>query len=242
MNIKTVGWFSAGVSSFVSIYLMKEEIDEVIYIDIADQHPDTHRFLKDCEAALGMKIHYLKHREFNSVEDVIKKFKFINSPYGAKCTGVLKKKVRLDWEKEQKDVDYFRYVWGYDAKETHRANRLQETSPEYEHVFPLIDKQLSKEEVHGVLQQLGIKRPLMYDLGYQNNNCVGCVKGGMGYWNRIRVDFPDVFEARAELERMVGASCIKGVYLDELDPKRGRMDKEIMPDCGMLCDISYLKE
>lgn len=171
MKIKTVGWFSAGVSSFVSIYLMKEEIDEVIYIDIDDQHEDTHRFLNDCEKALGMPIKYLKHEKYSSVEEVVRKFKFINSPYGAKCTGELKKKVRLDWEKEQKDTDIFRYVWGYDFDEKHRADRLSETSPEYEHVFPLIDNQLSKEEVHGILAQLGIKRPMMYELGYQNNNC-----------------------------------------------------------------------
>lgn len=242
MNIKTVGWFSAGVSSFVSIYLMRDQVDEIIYIDIDDQHKDTHRFIKDCEKALGMTITYIKHEKYASVEEVVRKFKFINSPYGAKCTGELKKKVRLDWEKEQTEVDYFRYIWGYDANETHRANRLAETSPEYEHVFPLIDKQLLKEEVHGILAQLGIKRPMMYELGYGNNNCIGCVKGGMGYWNKIRVDFPEVFQKRAELERFVGRSCIKGVFLDELDPKRGRADKEIIPDCGMLCSVSYLED
>lgn len=64
----------------------------------------------------------------------------------------------------------------------------------------------------------------------------------MGYWNKIRVDFPEVFEARAKLERDIGRSCIKGVFLDELDPKRGHGIKEIMPDCGMLCSISYLTE
>lgn len=31
----------------------------------------------------------------------------------------------------------------------------------------------------------------MYDLGYANNNCIGCVKGGIGYWNKIRIDFPE---------------------------------------------------
>ena len=41
----------------------------------------------------------------------------------------------------------------------------------------------------------------MYDMGYPNNNCIGCVKGGMGYWNHIRKDFPEVFDSRAKLER-----------------------------------------
>lgn len=76
----------------------------------------------------------------------------------------------------------------------------------------------------------------MYDMGYPNNNCIGCVKGGMGYWNRIRRDFPDVFERRARQEREIGHSCIKGVLLDELDPNRGNMMKEVMPSCGFACE------
>jgi len=76
----------------------------------------------------------------------------------------------------------------------------------------------------------------MYDLGYPNNNCIGCVKGGMGYWNKIRIDFPDVFEQRAKEERLIGHSCIKGCFLDELDPNRGR-NIEIFPECGIACEL-----
>ena len=72
---------------------------------------------------------------------------------------------------------------------------------EFQHRFPLLEHGISKEEAHQILKASGIKRPVMYDLGYQNNNCVGCVKGGMAYWNKIRKDFPEVFEARAKLER-----------------------------------------
>ena len=78
----------------------------------------------------------------------------------------------------------------------------------------------------------------MYEIGYRNNNCIGCVKGGMGYWNRIRKDFPEVFEARAKLEREIGASCIKGVFLDELDPDRGKLEEEVMEDCNIICQIN----
>jgi hypothetical protein len=83
----------------------------------------------------------------------------------------------------------------------------------------------------------------MYDLGYQNNNCKGCVKGGMWYWNKIRKDFPDVFEIRARQEREIGKTCITEkvdgqtmqVYLDELDPDRGRPEDEIMGECSLMC-------
>ena len=71
----------------------------------------------------------------------------------------------------------------------------------------------------------------MYDMGYRNNNCVGCIRGGMGYWNKIRVDFPEVFARRAKQEREIGHSCINGVFLDELDPTRGNINDEVMEDC-----------
>jgi len=233
---KEVSWFSGGVSSFIACYLREDTLDEIVYIDIDDQHPDTIRFLKDCEEVLGKEITILKSPIAN-VENVVRKSKFINSPYGAPCTKILKKKVRQEWEKKQSEV--ITYVWGYDSTEQHRAKRLAESMWEYEHVFPLIEHNLSKNEVHGLLFKLGVKRPAMYDMGYKNNNYVGCVKGGMGYWNKIRKDFLEVFESRAKLEREIGASCIKGVFLDELDQNRGRLENEIMSECGIMCEIVY---
>ena len=89
-----VVWLSAGVSSFIAGYLVKDTVDEWIYIDIDNQHPDSMRFIKDCEKVLGKRITILKSDEFNSVQEVIRKFRCINTPYGAPCTGMLKKKVR----------------------------------------------------------------------------------------------------------------------------------------------------
>lgn len=79
-------------------------------------------------------------------------------------------------------------------------------------------------------------------LSHGNNNCIGCVKGGMGYWNEIRKDFPDVFSSRAKLEREIGASIINGCYLDELPEDAGRAQKMIRDDCGIFCEIGYQEE
>ena len=227
-----VCWISAGVSSFIAGYLAKD-VDKFIYIDIDNQHEDSIRFIRDCERVLGKKIEILKSR-YGSVENVISTFRFVSSPYGAKCTEVLKKRVRKEWEYEHREFD-ITYVWGFDSDEKHRADRLEQTMIEFSHEFPLIERGLTKEDAHGLLQHLGINRPAMYDMGYNNNNCIGCVKGGMGYWNKIRVDFPEVFERMAKLEREIGHSCIKGVYLDELDPNRGRIGDEVMEECSIMC-------
>ena len=53
---KTVAWFSSGVSSAVAVKLLADEIDEIIYIHIDDQHPDTLRFLGECEEWWGRKV------------------------------------------------------------------------------------------------------------------------------------------------------------------------------------------
>ena len=232
-----VCWLSAGVSSFVAGWLARDTVDEFIYIDILDQHSDSDRFIADCETALGKSITKLEP-EYKSVGDVCRTFRFVNSPRGAKCTEILKKRVRKKWEHEHRNYA-LTYVWGMDSGERHRAERIVETMVYCEHEFPLIEKGLTKEDAHAICRRLGIRRPAMYDLGYGNNNCVGCVKGGMGYWNKIRQDFPDVFEDRANMEREIGHSILKGTYLDELEPSAGRMSDEIMDDCGIFCEIAY---
>ena len=218
----------------MACYLAKD-VDEIIYTHVANQHPDSMRFLKDCERVLGRKITILQSEQYKDVDDVILRTGCVNTPYGAPCTQRLKRNVRKQWEKEHPGTHT--YIWGFDVNEQNRADRVVDSMPDYDHEFPLIDNGISKDTAHGIASSLGIKRPAMYDLGYPNNNCIGCVKGGMGYWNKIRIDFPEVFARRAQEERIIGHSCIKGVFLDELEPDRGKMTDEILEDCNIICQL-----
>lgn len=222
---------------------LAQPIDKWIYIDIEDQHPDSIRFIHDIEKALNIEIEIVRSSEYSSVEDCVRTFGgFKNAKNGfAPCTNWLKLRVRKEWEANHKG-EPLTYVWGFDADEKHRADRVVEANPQANHEFPLIEKKLSKEDVHGLFERnFKIARPLMYELGYPNNNCIGCVKGGMGYWNKIRQDFPEVFERRAKLERFIGNSIFKDCYLDELDPQRGNMNTEIFPDCSIMCYLAEMK-
>ena len=235
-----VCWISSGVSSFVSGWLERDTIDKFIYIHIDDQHPDSLRFIKDCEKALGKEIEIMRSNQYNCVKDVWLANRFIVSPSGAKCTQVLKKRVRKKWEYEHQDYK-ITYVWGFDKDEISRADRVKEAMPEFDHQFPLIDHNYTKENAHAICLKLGIEIPYMYRIGYNNNNCIGCVKGGKGYWNKIRKDFPEVFNERAKTERIIGHSILHDksgcIFLDELDPNAGWDVKEIVPDCGIACEI-----
>lgn len=244
-NLK-VCWISAGASSFIAGWLERTTIDEFLYIDIEDQDRDSIRFIKDCEKFLGKEIKILKSVEYNNVDVCIRAYGgFRNARKGFyPCTAYLKKRVRKQWEDEHKNYN-ITYVWGFDAGEIARRDGLIEAMPQFEHEFPLIDNGLTKQDVHGMVKKLGLKRPRMYDMGYNNNNCIGCIKGGKGYWNKIRKDFPEVFNSRAKLEREVGYSIIMDrgnpVFLDELNPDAGWKVREVLEDCGIACEIALDK-
>ena len=239
-----IAWFSCGATSAVACKIALSLYNDVhiYYIETGSGHPDNERFISDCKKWYGQPIHIIRNKKYNNVFDVIRKG-FINSPTGAACTFQLKKKVRYDLEKKLKVWDG--QVWGFefDLKEINRAIRFKQQYPETKPLFPLIDKQITKQDALGMLWKAGIKIPTMYKLGYNNNNCIGCVKGGMGYWNKIRVDFPDIFNETAKIEREIGATCLKDesgvIYLDELDPNRGDPVKEIIPDCSLTCQIEF---
>lgn len=241
MNNLTISWLSAGVSSFIATWLAKDKIDEMYYIDILDQHSDSMRFIKDCEKVLCKEIKILKS-PLESVENAclsggyIRQAKTINW-----CTKLLKQRVRKEQFELLHKNDEITYVWGFDCNEKDRAERLYQSMSNYNHIFPLIDNNLSKDDCHAICRELSVKRPLMYDLGYNNNNCIGCVKGGMGYWNKIRVDFPEVFKQRADLERKLNSRCLKECFLDELDPSRGNQSEEVMEECGIFCELALRK-
>ena len=237
MQTLNISWFSAGVSSAVATKLVLDEIDEIVYTHIDDQHTDTLRFLDDCERWFNRPITRLQSPHRN-VDEAIRAAGsgYVNGPAGAPCTRILKRRVRKDWETLHEGI-HLVYFWGMDLNETSRCTRLEQAMPFQEHRFPLIEKEITKQKAHEILNASKIKRPKMYDLGYQNNNCIGCLKGGMGYWNKIRIDFPEIFRLRAEMERRVGGTCIKGVYLDELEPARGHKLKPICEDCGIFCEL-----
>lgn len=148
-----VCWISAGVSSFISGYLA-ENVDEFIYIDIENQHPDSMRFIKDCErhqeTNTDIKIELWKYPKRHKAIQIYQWYSW------GKVYGDTQKRVRKEWEYEHSDYD-ITYVWGFDFNERNRADRLLESMPQFEHEFPLIDKMLSKSDAHGILDNLGIK-------------------------------------------------------------------------------------
>lgn len=236
--MKYIGWFSCGITSAVAVKkAIVEGLDVTpIYIKINSAHSDNERFIKECEVWYDREILIIQSDKFGDQFEVSLSRKYINGVNGAPCTNELKKKVR-----QRMENDYDGQIFGFEfsKKEINRAVRFSEQYPITNPIFPLIESQMTKVQCAELLLKNGIQLPKMYELGYHNNNCIGCVKGGKGYWNKIRKDFPETFERMMETENIIGASCIKGRFLKDLSPSEGRHEAPIMPDCGNFCEIEF---
>lgn len=245
MSNRIVCWFSCGAASAVATKLAIEENNKrdnlplvVARCRIDEEHPDNDRFAARCADWFGVPIIELQSEKFgSSIYSVFEKERYIAGIAGAPCTRALKKRVRESFQ-QPKDL----HVFGYTVDETHRVDRFIDANNDVNLWSILIDKNLSHSDCLAIVDRAGIKLPAMYVLGYRNNNCIGCVKGGAGYWNKIRVDFPDAFNRMALLERNIGASIVrqggKRVYLDELSPTAGRYEAEAEISCGIFCEMA----
>jgi PP-loop superfamily ATP-utilizing enzyme len=245
---RVLAWFSCGDASAVAAKLAVDKYGdrcEVLYCDtFAYEHPDNRRFFADCERWFGRSIKVLRSEQYRDIFDVFTKTRWLVGVQGARCTTELKKNVRRAY---QRPGDL--HVFGFTAEEQGRVSKLFAENPEVEAEFPLIERGLTKAQCHAIVRDAGIELPAMYMLGYKNNNCIGCVKGQSGYWNKIRVDFPEHFDRMAKLEREIGAAINKRyekgkrirVFLDELPPDAGRYEREADIDCGVLCTLPAIE-
>lgn len=246
-----VSWFSCGAASAVATKLAKEKYGAIRIVNnpVIAEHEDNRRFLKACEKWFGQDIETAINPCFSSCdpEDVWKEYNVMRMPRFAPCSRELKQYARRQWETDNgfnKATDVI--IMGFTAEEADRAERFREKHPEYNLECPLIDAGISKAACWDMLNKEGIAVPKIYRMGYDNANCLGCVYGGIGYWQKIKRDFPDVFERRCKLSRALNCKLIaletkrngirekRYLFLDELtDDMKGVEPKGF--DCGIFC-------
>lgn len=236
-------WFSCGAASAVAAKKTVEKYGDtfnilVINNPVREEDPDNLRFLNDVSKWIGRKIISAGNKEYpsNSAVNVWRKRKYMSGNRGAPCTVVLKKGARYQFEREN-HIDW--HVLGFTKEEKYRHDNFIKS--ERENVIPvLINEGLSKQDCFDIIRTAGIVLPRVYQMGYPNANCIGCVKAtSPTYWNHVRKMHPEVFAQRAIQSRELGARLVrykkKRIFLDELPPEAvGRKMKSY--ECGIFCD------
>lgn len=202
--------FSCGAASAVATKLALAQFGaehdvQIINAFLVEEHADNRRFLADCEKWFGRSVTVLRDEKYGaSALEVFRRKRFMAGQRGAPCSAELKRKL-LDKFTLPGDVA----VFGFTVEEVDRLFDFREHFPEVKCIAPLIDRGLGKADCKAMVERAGIQLPLMYRLGYANANCIGCVKGGEGYFRAIKEDFPEQFEALAKVQDDIGP----GAYL-----------------------------
>ena len=253
LGARVVCQFSCGAASAVATKLVLAQYGEthdvqIVNAFIAEEHEDNRRFAADCERWFCHPILNLRDTKYNaSAVQVFETVGYIKGPNGAACTSRIKRGLLRTIE-QPGDV----LVLGYTAEEQARLDDWREAWPDRPIVTPLIDHGLTKEDCKAMVERAGIKLPAMYLLGYSNANCIGCVKGGLGYFRAVREDFPAQFERLAQAEDKVAALHGENAYIlrhrsGPLKGKRfplrelssGTADRgEPLPACGLFCELA----
>jgi hypothetical protein len=198
-----IAWWSGGADSAIVCWLcikwFKKENVRIVFIDTGNENADTYRFKTDCENAWGIKIETIRSSKWDSIWDIWRHYISLNVATGAICSTELKRVVRQDFQNK----NAFSYqAFGFDVDEIERAEGMKSNYPDSCPIFPLIYELVKKGKSIRMLQKQGIEPPLSYRMGYSNNNCLetGCVKGGIGYWQKYKIDFTDNFFIMAYFE------------------------------------------
>lgn len=249
LPVKRVCHFSCGAASAVATKLTLQNSDlpvEINNVYLEEEHKDNQRFLKDCEAWFGVNIRQHRDTKYNaSIYEVFRRVRFIKSAYGAACTARLKRAVFSAITTADSII-----IIGFtaDKADQDRWERMLDSNPDLMLEAPLIEANLNKQDCISIIAAQGIEIPVMYKKGYHNNNCIGCVKGRMGYWNKIKIDFPEVFWEMVAIQDLIGPESYfwEGDEnwdgsLRHLPPDKGHYPSELSIQCGVVCMIQDMK-
>jgi hypothetical protein len=241
---RIVSRFSCGAASAVATKLVLADYPDrkvvILNAYIKEEHEDNQRFLKDCERWFGHDIVTVRDEKYGaSCREVFRCVRFIKNRNGAPCSRILKKEVL-----ERHSLPDDTYVLGYTVEERGRLDNFLDANNSRKVLTPLIDRGLTKSDCLAILDRVGIRLPIMYLLGFNNNNCKACCKGGMGYFNHTREVFPEDFNELADIEESLGP----GAYLfrdrktnvrfplRQLPLGAGRHDEPEI-SCGVFCEM-----
>lgn len=233
-------WFSCGAASAVATRMTLRDFPDAVpvYCETGAEHPDNERFMADCVRWFNTPVTRIRSDEFRDTWHVWEETRWLAGINGARCTGELKVAPRLGFQRPT-DIHVFGYT--ADGPDVKRAANLRANFPELQIRTPLIDAGLTKAAVLAMVERAGIKLPVMYGLGFQNNNCIPCVKAtSPDYWSLVRKEFPEQFGRMAKLSRDLGVRLARikdeRVFIDEI-PADWPTTDPIQPACDFLCAI-----
>lgn len=189
--------------------------DIILYFnDTKWEHPDLYRFLDDLQQYFNHTI--TNDSDGRDIEQLFHDEKALAYNLMPFCSRIMKGQ-RLKKFYSHGDT----LIFGIDSNEGHRATRLVstyqkiqiQTKKECKLEFPLIKKNVSKSTIDDWLNIIGIKQPILYDMGFSHNNCSGgCVRAGKKQWFLLYKRLPNIYAERERVEEDIRKLTGKDIH------------------------------
>jgi len=198
--------FSGGVGSFAAALSLvnkhgKQNV-ELIFADTKIEDEDLYRFVDQTQRYLGCVMHTLT--EGRDVWQVFFDTRYLGNSRVDPCSRILKREICKKFVQKNWTVDEVIVALGIDWTEAHRVKNFSRWWNPYESCAPLVDDlRFDKLKFMDWMETQGIKRPRLYDMGFQHNNCGGfCVKAGKAHFLKLLEQMPEryAYHEQKELE------------------------------------------
>jgi 3'-phosphoadenosine 5'-phosphosulfate sulfotransferase (PAPS reductase)/FAD synthetase len=206
--VKHIVTFSGGVGSWAAAkrVVAAHGASDVtlLFTDTRMEDEDLYRFFREAAANVGpCEVVWLA--DGRTPWDVYFTKRFLGNSAVDPCSQVLKREPAANWLKEHCDpADTVVYV-GIDWSEVHRYDRLRDrrAAEGWTYRAPLCEAPyLTKSDVFAWLKREGIKRPRLYDMGFEHNNCGGfCCKAGQGHFALLLKAMPERYAFHEQREQ-----------------------------------------
>ncbi|MFF4821218.1 hypothetical protein ACFY2K_42320 [Kitasatospora sp. NPDC001309] len=207
MRSHHVVMWSGGITSWATarhvIALHGTASTTLLFADTQAEDADLHRFNTEASSQLGIPLTTVTDPQQRDPWQVFEDKSWLGNTRIAQCSHALKQDPCRTWLAANTDpADTVLYV-GIDWTETHRLPAITNGWAPWSVEAPLTRPPYAdKRDLLVELEALGIRRPRLYRLGFEHNNCGGaCVKGGQAQWLRLLDVFPDRY-AKAEAHEM----------------------------------------
>jgi len=201
---------SGGLASgYVAMMALRDHPDAEVVLYFNDtrwEHDDLYRFLGELEQVLRHPI--TTDSDGRDVEELAYHHNALPNNRAPFCSHELKAE-RLHRFVQDGDVIMF----GIGPDEQHRAQRLAQRYRKLAYDrsinltmrFPLIEQNVTSQQIEAWYASVGIRRPVLYDLGFKHNNCSGgCVRQGKREWAHLYRTMPEVYAERERFEVEMG--------------------------------------
>jgi hypothetical protein len=250
-----VVFFSGGISSWGAAKRVAEQYGTdnliLLFSDTKMEDEDLYRFLD--EAAVNVGGTLVKIADGRTPWEVFRDVKFLGNSRIDPCSRILKRELSKKWIVKNCKVEETVLYLGIDWTEQHRYERAKKHWEPWVLKAPLCEEPIiGKDKLFEILEQEGIRKPRLYEMGMYHNNCGGfCVKAGQGHFAKLMETMPELYKFHEEKEEELRKELGKDVSILVRDRKpltlrqfRKDVEKKFPYDkfefggCGCFSDVN----